>query len=82
VQTVSVNKQLVPDFDIEAFDVKKVDYVAVAEQCQVKYHIDLHCVCRDYWIVGRFDLILHLYEVPLSLNVWSCMVYSFIQYSV
>jgi hypothetical protein len=74
VQTVSVNKQLVPDFDIKAFNVKKVDYVAVAEQYQVKYRIGLHCVCRDYWNVGRFDLILHLYEVSLLLNVWSCMV--------
>ena len=63
MHTVSVNEQLVPDFDIEAFNVKKGDYVAVAEQCQVKYHIGLHCVCRDYWNVGSFDLILHLYEV-------------------
>jgi hypothetical protein len=44
VQTVSVNKQLVPEFDIEAFNVKKVDYVAVAEKYQVKYGIGLHCV--------------------------------------
>jgi len=74
VQAVSVNKQLVPDFDTEGFNVKKVDYVAVAKQCQLKYQIGLHCVCRDYWNVGGFDLILRLYEVPLMLNVWSCMV--------
>jgi hypothetical protein len=36
VQTVSVNKQLVPEFDIEALNIKKVDYVAVTEQYQVK----------------------------------------------
>ena len=44
VQTVSVDKQLVPEFDIESFNVKKVDYVAVTEQCQVKYRIGLLCV--------------------------------------
>jgi hypothetical protein len=44
VQTVSVNKQLVPEFDIETFNVKKVDYVAVTEKYQVKCHIGLHCV--------------------------------------
>ena len=31
-------------FAIEAFNVKKLDYVAVTEQYQVKYHIGLHCV--------------------------------------
>jgi hypothetical protein len=41
---LSVNKQLVPEFDIESVNVKRVDYVAVAEQCQVKYYIGLHCM--------------------------------------
>lgn len=44
VQIVSVHKQLVSEFDIEAFNVLKVDYVAFTEKYQVKYHIGLHCV--------------------------------------
>jgi hypothetical protein len=44
VHTVSVNKQLVPEFGVESFNVKKVHYLAVTEQYQVKYNIGLHCV--------------------------------------
>ena len=44
MQTVSVYEQLVPEFGIEALNVKKVDNETVAEKYQVKHHIRLHCV--------------------------------------